>query len=102
MKAVHVVCLALAALTLSSPLFAQPRATTGRIHFIGKIVEGGCQVVPQAKTMQVSCYRDGKTQFHQVAIPEVGNAPFMQGYGTVSQKTLSGHPELREVTISYF
>ena len=102
MKTVHAICLALAALTLSSPLLAQTRATSGKIHFIGKIVEGGCNVVPQAQLMQVSCYRDGKNEVHQVAMPASGNAPFMQHYGTVSQKALSGHPELREVTISYF
>lgn len=102
MKTVHVVCLALAALTLSSPLLAQTGASSGKIHFIGKIVEGGCNVVPQAQIMQVSCYRDGKNEVHQVAMPTTGNAPFMQHYGTVSQRTLSVHPELREVTISYF
>ncbi|MFU0886220.1 hypothetical protein ACM26S_09370 [Kluyvera sichuanensis] len=102
MKTVHVVCLALAALTLSSPLLAQTGASSGKIHFIGKIVEGGCNVVPQAQIMQVSCYRDGKNEVHQVAMPTTGNASFMQHYGTVSQRTLSAHPELREVTISYF
>lgn len=102
MKTVHVVCLALAAFTFSPQLFAQTRATSGRIHFIGRIVEGGCNVVPQAQIMRVSCYRDGKKQVQQVAAPAIGNEPFMQHYGTVSQETLSGHPELREVTISYF
>lgn len=63
MKTVHAICLALAALTLSSPLLAQTRATSGKIRFIGKIVEGGCNVVPQAQIMQVSCYRDGKMRF---------------------------------------
>ncbi|MFP5595759.1 hypothetical protein [Kluyvera sp. 142486] len=102
MKTVHVVCLALAALTLSSPLLAQTGPSSGKIHFIGKIVEGGCYVVPQAQIMQVSCYRDGKNQLQQVTLPATGNAPIMQAYGTVSQRTLSTHPELREVTISYF
>ena len=102
MKTIHVVYLALAALTFSSPLLAQTGTSSGKIHFIGKIVEGGCHAVPQAQIMQVSCYRDGKNQVQQVAAPAIGNEPFMQHYGTVSQKTLSGHPELREVTISYF
>ncbi|WP_333494768.1 hypothetical protein [Kluyvera sp. CHPC 1.251] len=102
MKTVHAICLALAALTLSSPLLAQTRATSGKIHFIGKIVEGGCNVVPQAQIMQVSCYRDGKNKVDQVVMSATGNAPFMQHYGMVSQKAILGHPELREVTISYY
>ncbi|MBC1186004.1 hypothetical protein [Kluyvera sichuanensis] len=102
MKTIHVVCLALAALTLSSPLLAQTGTSSGKIHFVGKIVEGGCNVVPQAQIMQVNCYRDGKNQLHQITLPAAGNAPIMQTYGTVSQRTLSAHPELREVTISYF
>lgn len=102
MKTVHAICLALAALTLSSPLLAQTRATSGKIHFIGQVVEGGCNVLPQAQIMQVSCYRDGKHQVQRVAMPAIGSAPFMQHYGTVSQKTVSGYPELREVTVNYF
>ena len=102
MNTARVVCLALAALTLSTMAQAQDRATSGRIHFIGSIVEGACSAVPQRQALQVTCYRNGEKQTHQMVVPTSGDSRFMQSLGSVSQRTVPGHPELREVTISYF
>ena len=102
MNTARVVCLALATLTLSTIAQAQDRATSGRIHFIGSIVEGACNVVPQRQTLQVTCYRNGEKKMHQMVVPTSGHSLSMQSLGAVSQRTLPGHPELREVTISYF
>lgn len=102
MNTARVVWLALAALTLSTMAQAQDRATSGKIHFIGSIVEGACNAVPQREALQVTCYRNGERQTHQMVVPTSGDSLFMQSFGAVSQRTLPGHPELREVTVSYF
>ena len=102
MNTARVVCLALAALTLSAMAQAQNRATSGTIHFVGSIVEGACNAEPQRKALQVTCYRNGEKQMHQMVVPTSGDSLSMQSFGSVSQRTLPGHPELREVTISYF
>lgn len=102
MNTARIVCLALAALTLSTMAQAQDRATSGRIHFVGSIVEGACNAEPQRQTLQVTCYRNGKKQMQQMVVPTSGDSLSMQSLGSVSQRTLPGHPELREVTISYF
>lgn len=102
MNTARVVWLVLAALTLSTMAQAQDRATSGKIHFIGSIVEGACNAVPQREALQVTCYRNGERQTHQMVVPTSGDSLFMQSFGAVSQRTLPGHPELREVTVSYF
>lgn len=103
MKTVRLLCLAFAGLMSSTVALAGSDTASGRIHFVGSIVEGGCNVVSRPSlNLQVSCYREGKSHVQTVSLPAAGEAPFVQKLGTVSQRTLPGHPHLKEVTISYF
>lgn len=99
-KIVPVVCLSLLSLALSGVAQAQSRSNSGTIHFIGQVVEGGCNVSPSGQGLQIACYRDGAIHEQHVAMSTTSSTPF-KVISRIDRRTLPGNPYLQEVTISY-
>ena len=74
MKLVRIVCFAALGLMWATTVQATHNASSGVIHFVGQIVEEGCG-----------------TQLQRT-----------QKLGTIAQRSIPGHPELREMTITYY
>lgn len=99
-KIVPVVCLSLIGLALSGVAQAQGQSNSGTIHFIGQVVEGGCNVSPSGQGLQIACYRDGALREQHVAMSTTSHSPF-KVISRIERRTLPGNPHLQEVTISY-
>ncbi|WP_333501581.1 hypothetical protein [Kluyvera genomosp. 2] len=101
MKTARMLCLALAGLTFAGSAQAEKGASSGRIHFVGQIVEGGCGVTAAREGLEIACYRSGEHRVQQVALTASADTPLMRSVGTVSHRTLPGDPQLQEVVIQY-
>lgn len=101
MKTVRTIFLAVMGLAFATVAQAQNGASSGKIRFIGQVVEGGCGVALQRSQAQISCYYNGVNHIQHVAIKSIGNISAMPGIATVTQRSLNGHPELQELTITY-
>ena len=102
MKLVRIVCFAALGLMWATTVQATHNASSGVIHFVGQIVEEGCGTQLQRTQVQISCYRNGATPVQHVALNASGNPLAMQKLGTIAQRSIPGHPELREMTITYY
>lgn len=101
MKTVRIVCLLAIGMIFATTAQAQSRASTGTIHFVGQIVEGGCGAEVQRAQVEISCFRDGVNHFQRVALNSSDDVHSMRHIGKITQRSLAGHPELQEMTISY-
>ncbi|WP_052285479.1 hypothetical protein [Kluyvera genomosp. 1] len=102
MKSVRIVCLAALGLLLTTAAQASTNTSSGVIHFVGQIVEDGCAAELQRTQVQISCYRNGANHIQHVALNASGRNLAMQKLGTIAQRSIPGHPELREMTITYY
>ena len=103
MKKVRIVFFAALGLLLATAAQARSHhANSGVVHFVGQIVEEGCGTEVQRERVQISCYRNGVNHIQQVALKANGNTYAMKKLGTIAQRVIPGHPELQEMTITYF
>jgi len=101
MKTVRIMCLAAIGLMFTTVAQAKNQSNSGTIHFVGEIVEGSCGTTLQRSQIQLSCYRQGTVSTQHVAVNPNNHDYSLKNIATVSQRSLPGHPELQEVTISY-
>ena len=101
MKTVRIVCLAAIGMMFTTVAQAKSPSNTGTIHFVGQVVEGACGTTMQKSAVQISCYRDGAVRTQRVTANPQSDGYLLQNIGTVSQRSISGHPELQEMTITY-
>lgn len=102
MKLIRIVCFAALGLMWAAAAQATHNAGSGVIHFVGQIVEGGCGTELQRTQVQISCYRNGANHVQHVALNASGSPLVMQKLGKIVQRSIPGHPELREMTITYY
>ncbi|MFJ2975256.1 hypothetical protein ACIPDS_11385 [Kluyvera sp. NPDC087067] len=101
MKIVSIMCITAIGLMLSTVAQAKTQSNSGTIHFVGEIVEGACSATIQRSQLQFSCYRNGSQSTQRVTVNPDSAEFSLQNIAKVSQRSLPGHPELQEVTISY-
>lgn len=101
MKIVRMICFAVISMMFTTVAQAKNASNSGTIHFVGEIVEGSCGTTLQHSQLQLSCYRDGSVSTQHVAVDPNNGEYSLKNIATVIQRSLPGHPELQEVTISY-
>ncbi|WP_309365038.1 hypothetical protein [Rouxiella aceris] len=88
------------AVTLGSAS-AEERISSGRIEFQGQIVESGCRQDAAVNAITLTCLRQGKeSKMTQSLTPNyTQRLPFH--LGSTTSLAVSGHPNLRMVTVTY-
>lgn len=77
--------------------------STGVIHFVGRIVEDGCDVALEKNHVKTRCERNGKEESLSRPISQIGTRPFELpiSVGTSQLRWINENHTLGVVTINY-